>query len=268
MVGALSPLIPRLLNMQNNRFPSQAPQLAVHTLEKENNHYWNTNISNYNSGFSLEEAFFFTRVTRYSAFTFQVPLKFSKMPVCPHVSSGNTFGFFPPSHTTDLKNNPWQEKEDSQAWALLLLLLVTTFTERNRKIMARLTWKYQIDQCWDEVAVSWMKPVQRHRAGSAAKAGAKITGTSWRDIPTLPTAMQREKNSLNQSTIWKDCYWPCLLKQVTVPTQEIVIQIQFIVKCSDLQNHWWLTPYYQSTLLHQLLRRGELQQSISLLLCL
>lgn len=123
-----------------------------------------------------------------------------------------------------------------QAWALLLLLLVTTFTERNRKIMARLTWKYQIDQCWDEVAVSWMKPVQRHRAGSAAKAGAKITGTSWRDVPTLPTAMQREKNPLNQSTIWKDCYWPCLLKQVTVPTQEIVIQIQFIVKCSDLQN--------------------------------
>lgn len=178
------------------------------------------------------------------------------------------FVFSPRSYATDLKNNPWQEKEDSQAWALLLLLLATTFTERNRKIMARLTWKYQIDQCWDEVAVSWMKPVQRHRAGSAAKAGAKITGTFWRDVPTLSSAMQREKNPLNQSTIWKDWHWPCLLKQVTVPTQEIVIQIQFILKCSDLQNHWWLTPYYQSTLLHQLLRRGELQQSTSLLLCL
>lgn len=68
-----SPLIPNPLNMQNNRIPSQAPQLAVHTLEKENNHYWNTNMASDNNGFSLEEAFFFTKVTRYSAFTFQFP---------------------------------------------------------------------------------------------------------------------------------------------------------------------------------------------------
>lgn len=64
--------------------------LSIH---KRKIHDSNTNTANGNSGFSLEETILFPKVSKYS-FTFPVPLKFSKMPFCPHVSSENTF--FPP----------------------------------------------------------------------------------------------------------------------------------------------------------------------------